>query len=85
MSAMAVLVVVLAAYFGLNFLCALLLHLHARRQAHLPLRFGDVAMHFVLLTLFALPALVYVTASAMFGSEQTSVSQASTPTMRAAA
>ena len=63
-------VVVLSAYFGLNFLCALVLHLHAERQAHLPIRFLDVLVHFVLLTAFAIPVLLVVTAEAMFGGKE---------------
>ncbi len=67
MSTTGVIFVVLLAYFGLNFLCALALHVHAERQAHLPVRFLDVLVHFVLLTAFAIPVLLVVTAEAMFG------------------
>lgn len=56
-------------YLGMNFLCALLLHRHADRQAHLPVRFLDILVHFVLLTLFAIPALLVITAEAIFGHE----------------
>ena len=62
-------VVLLVAYFALNFLCALVLHLHGERQAHLPLRFLDVFVHFVLLTAFAIPVLLVITAEAMFGGK----------------
>jgi hypothetical protein len=62
--------VLLAVYFGLNFLCALVLHLHAERQAHLHVRFLDVLVHFVLLTAFAIPVLLVVTTEAMFGGRE---------------
>ena len=62
----------LAAYFGLNFVCALLLHRHGEKQAHLPLRFLDVLMHFVLLTAFAMPVLLVVTLEALFGGGEPS-------------
>ena len=67
MSSSGVLLSVLFVYFALNLVCALVLHLHARRQAHLTLRFMDVAVHFVLLTAFALPVLLVVTLTAVFG------------------
>ncbi len=57
----------LALYFGVNFVCALLLHIHAEHQAHLRLRVLDVLVHFVLLTAFALPVLLVITAEALFG------------------
>ncbi|HLI76342.1 MAG TPA: hypothetical protein VKV02_05295 [Acidobacteriaceae bacterium] len=75
MSTTGLIVVVLSAYFGLNFLCALVLHLHAERQAHLPVRFLDVLVHFVLLTAFAIPVLLVITTEAMFGGRE----QASLP------
>lgn len=63
-------VVCLCSYFAVNFLCALVLHLHAEKQAHLPIRFLDVLVHFVLLTAFALPVLCFITAEAMFGGSE---------------
>ncbi len=72
MSTEGLIIVVLAAYFAVNFLCALALHLHAERQAHLPVRFLDVLVHFVLLTAFAIPVLLVVTAEAMFGGRNES-------------
>ena len=56
-------------YLSVNFCCALLLHLHGLRQAHLPLRFLDVLMHFVLLSALAIPVLVVMSAEAFFGGE----------------
>ncbi len=70
MSTSCLVIVLLSAYFGLNFLCALGLHLHAERQAHLPVRVLDVVVHFVLLTAFAIPVLVVVSAAAMFGRKE---------------
>ncbi len=64
------LIVILSVYFGLNFVCALVLHLHSERQAHLPLRFLDVLVHFVLLTAFAIPVLFVVMAEALFGGKE---------------
>lgn len=75
------LIVGLSVYFGLNFVCALVLHLHAERQAHLPLRFLDVAVHFVLLTAFAIPVLLYVTAEAVFGRGENAQKIASVPSV----
>jgi hypothetical protein len=57
-------------YFGLNFLCALVLHLHAEKQAHLPVRLLDIVVHFVLLTAFALPVLLVITMDAVFGGRE---------------
>lgn len=62
--------IVLLVYLGLNFLCALVLHVHAERQAHLPVRFLDVLVHFVLLTAFAIPVLLFVAAEAVFGGKE---------------
>ena len=62
-----ILIAGLSLYFGLNFLCALGLHLHAEHQAHLRHRSMDVLVHFVLLTAFGVPALFVVVASALFG------------------
>ncbi len=59
----------LALYFGVNFVCALVLHVHAEHQAHLRLRAMDVLVHFVLLTAFGLPALLFITAEALFGGD----------------
>lgn len=56
-------------YLLVNFVCALVLHRHADRQAHLPVRFLDVLVHFVLLTLFAIPVLLVITAEAFFGHD----------------
>ena len=56
-------------YFTLNFGCALLLHLHGLRQAHLRLRFLDILMHFLLLSALALPLLIAVSAEAFFGGD----------------
>ena len=72
MSTSSLVIVLLSAYFGLNFLCALVLHLHAERQAHLPVRFLDVLVHFVLLTAFAIPVLLVISAEAMFGGREQS-------------
>lgn len=75
----------LAAYFGLNFVCALVLHRHSERQAHLPLRFLDVFVHFLLMTAFAIPVLLVVTAEALFGGGNGSpVRAAKVPAARAA-
>lgn len=60
-------IVALSLYFVLNFLCALALHVHAEHQAHLKVRRLDVLVHFVLLTMIAIPVLLVVTAEAMFG------------------
>ncbi len=57
-------------FFSVNFLCALLLHVHGQRQAHLQLRFLDVLVHFVLMSALALPLLFVTTAEAFFGGEQ---------------
>ena len=78
-------VIVLVAYLTLNFLCALALHLHGEKQAHLPPRFLDVLVHFVLMTAFAIPVLLIVTAEAMFGGNgfrgvRKSAKVAATPT-----
>ena len=57
-------------YLTLNFVCALLLHLHGLRQAHLPLRFLDILMHFLLLSLLAIPILLVTSAEALFGGKE---------------
>ena len=56
-------------YLTLNFGCALILHLHGLRQAHLPLRFLDILLHFVLLSFLAIPLLLVVSAEAFFGGK----------------
>ena len=84
MSTSGLVLVVLSAYFGLNFLFALVLHLHAERQAHLPVRFLDVLVHFVLLTAFAIPVLLVVTMEAMFGGRREPRGQVSHAGARAA-
>ena len=62
-------IIALSIYFALNFLCALALHIHAEHQAHLKVRFLDVVVHFVLLTAFAIPVLLVITAEAIFGGK----------------
>lgn len=87
MSTAELVTVILAVYLGLNFVCALVLHIHAERQAHLPLRFLDVAVHFVLLTAFAIPALLVVMAEALFGgknAQQVAAPEVTQVTARAA-
>jgi hypothetical protein len=64
---MTILLAVACCYFALNFLCALLLHLHGMRQAHPRLRFLDVVMHFLLLTVMGIPVLLVTSAEALFG------------------
>ena len=54
-------------YLAVNFFVALLLHVHALRQAHLPPRFLDVLMHFLLFTAIAVPVLLVTSAEAFFG------------------
>lgn len=69
-------------YVVLNFISALMLHLHAERQAHLRVRSLDVLMHFVLLTLFGVPVLLVILAEALFGGHAekvTSTRQAPPP------
>ncbi len=61
------LLVVALGYLAVNFLCALLFHIHGLRQAHLPLRFLEVLMHFVLFTALAVPVLLVMSAEAFFG------------------
>lgn len=56
-------------YLTLNFGCALILHLHGLRQAHLPLRFLDILLHFVLLSALAIPLLLVISAEAFFGGK----------------
>ena len=75
MTTTGLLAVALAGYFAVNFLCALVLHIHAERQAHLPVRFLDVFVHFVLLTAFAIPVLLVITAEAMFGGRDTALAK----------
>lgn len=54
-------------YLLLNFICALMLHIHGLRQAHLPLRFLEVLMHFLLYSALAVPLLIVLAAEAFFG------------------
>lgn len=70
MSTFALVSLLLAAYFLINLVCALVLHLHGERQAHLRPRFLDVLVHFVLLTALAIPVLLVTTAAALFGGKE---------------
>ena len=54
-------------YLAVNVFIALLLHVHGLRQAHLPLRFLEVLMHFLLFGVLAIPVLLVVCAAAFFG------------------
>ena len=67
---MHVLLVLAVCYFGINFLMALVMHLHGLRQAHLPVRFMEVLMHFLLFSALALPVLLVTSAEAFFGREK---------------
>ena len=67
---MHILLFVAIGYLTLNFGCALILHLHGLRQAHLPLRFLDILLHFVLLTALAIPLLLVMSAEAFFGGKE---------------
>ena len=67
---MHLLAVIGIAYLAINFACALLLHYHGLRQAHLPLRFLDVLMHFVLFSALAIPVLLVISAEAFFGESK---------------
>ena len=58
---------VVIGYLLANFVCALALHLHGLRQAHLRLRFLDVFLHFVLLSAVAIPVLLVTSSEAFFG------------------
>lgn len=60
-------VVVALAYLVVNFALAVIFHVHGLRQAHLPLRFLDVLMHFVLFSALALPVLLVMSTEAFFG------------------
>lgn len=64
------LIVAFSLYFALNLACALALHRHADRQAHLPVRSLDVLVHFLLLTAFAIPVLLVVLMEALFGGDE---------------
>lgn len=55
-------------YLAVNFAIALLLHVHGLQQAHLPLRFLEVLMHFLLFSALAIPVLLVVSTEAFFGS-----------------
>ncbi len=61
------LLLVALVYFLINLLCAVLLHLHGLRQAHPPLRFLEVLMHFVLFSVSAVPVLLVISVEAFFG------------------
>ena len=67
---MHILFAVATGYLLVNFLCALLFHVHGLRQAHLRLRFLDVLMHFLLFTALAVPMLIVISAEAFFGREE---------------
>ena len=64
---MHIFLVVAVSYLALNSVVALLLHLHGLRQAHLPPRFLDVLMHFLLFGALAVPVLLVVSLEAFFG------------------
>lgn len=68
-------------YLSINFLLALAFHIHGEHQAHLRLRFLDILVHFVLMTAFAIPLLLFMTFEALFGGEKrnTPPSSAKTP------
>ena len=76
--------IALAVYFAVNFLCALVLHIHAEHQAHLRVRPLDVLVHFVLLTALALPVLLVITAEALFGGERKATKHSEVSHARAA-
>ena len=57
-------------YLAINFVFALLLHVHGLRQAHLPLRFMEVLMHFLLFSALAFPVLLVVSVEAFFGGDR---------------
>jgi hypothetical protein len=67
---MSIIGIAVLVYFALNFLFALVLHVHGEHQAHLRPRFLDVLVHFVLMTAFAIPVLLVVTAEALFGGKE---------------
>ncbi len=67
---MHILLTVAVCYLLINFVCALLLHLHGLKQAHLPLRFLDVLMHFLLFSALAIPVLLVISADAFFGKRE---------------
>ena len=58
---------ILVCYLAVNLACALVFHLHGLRQAHLPLRFLDVFMHFLLFGALAIPVLLVMSVEAFFG------------------
>lgn len=61
-----VLALAFVGYFGLNLLCALVLHLRAlSRTSHQPHPL-EVVVHFVVLTVFGLPVLLVVATVALF-------------------
>ena len=64
---MHIFIAVAICYLLVNFVCALALHLHGLRQAHLRLRFLDVFLHFLLFSAVAIPVLLVTSAEAFFG------------------
>ena len=64
---MHILLAVAICYLLINFICALALHLHGLRQAHLRLRFLDVFLHFLLFSAVAIPVLIVTSSEAFFG------------------
>ena len=64
------LLLVAICYLAVNFLVALVLHLHGLRQAHLRLRFLDVLMYFLLFSALAIPLLLTISAEAFFGGSK---------------
>ena len=67
---MYILLVVALSYLVVNLALAVLFHVHGLRQAHLPLRFLDVLMHFVLFGALAIPVLLVTSAEAFFGGSK---------------
>lgn len=67
---MHMLLTVACCYLLINLACALVLHLHGLRQAHLPVRFLDVVMHFLLFGALAIPVLLVISARAFFGKRE---------------
>ena len=67
MNTLSVVLLLAILYFIVNFFCALILHLHGQRQAHLRLRFLDVLLHFVLMSALAVPLLFVTMAEAFWG------------------
>ena len=63
-------IVVAVGYLAVNLTLAVLFHVHGLRQAHLPLRFLDVLMHFVLFSALALPVLVVISTEAFLAKNE---------------